>query len=118
MSLTRILSRTPVRSIEEAIAIMSAIDGTLPDTDGVKWFNRLYLRVTVIVGRAAAGATFEDPAFLTKLYELFGSQYFAALAAAPRGPSAVPSAWPPLLESRHSAGIARIQCALAGMNAH
>jgi hypothetical protein len=118
MSLQQILSRTPVRSIEEAIAIMSAIDGRLPDSDGVKWFNRLYLRVTVSVGRAVAGATFADPAFLSKLDVVFANQYFAALTAAAKGLQAVPSAWRPLLQSRHTPGIARIQFALAGMNAH
>ena len=48
----RSLTRAPVHSIEEAIAIMTAIDERLPDSDGVKWFNRLYLRVTVSVGAA------------------------------------------------------------------
>ena len=49
MSLIQILDRAPVHSIEDAIAIMKAIDESLPDSDGVKWFNRLYLRVTVSV---------------------------------------------------------------------
>ena len=46
-TLRQILDRGPVHSIEEAIAVMSSIDAALPDSDGVKWFNRLYLRVTV-----------------------------------------------------------------------
>jgi hypothetical protein len=118
MSLEQILARTPVRRVEEAIAVMSAIDQQLPDNDGVKWFNRLYLRVTVSVGRALADTTFADPEFLTRLDVVFANQYFSALAASARGIQAVPSAWRPLLEARHSPGIARIQFALAGMNAH
>jgi hypothetical protein len=118
MSLDRILDNTPVHSIEAAIAVMRAIDETLPDSDGVKWFNRLYLRVTVSVGTAVGAATFNDAAFLTKLDVVFANLYFSALAAASVDIAAAPSAWRPLLRARNTAGIARIQFALAGMNAH
>jgi hypothetical protein len=118
MTLARILSRGPVHSIEEAIAIMTAIDAALPDRDGVKWFNRLYLRVTVSVGAAVSGAQFNDPAFLAKLDVVFANLYFAALASASTSVDAAPPAWRPLLRARHAPGIARIQFALAGMNAH
>jgi hypothetical protein len=118
MSLARILSATPVRSIDEAIRVMQAIDDALPDADGVKWFNRLYLRVTQNVGAAVRGVTFQDAAFLTTLDIVFANQYFAALNAAANGIAVVPSAWRPLLDARHAPGIARIQFALAGMNAH
>jgi len=118
MSLTEILNRTPVHSIEEATAIMTAIDEVLPDSDGVKWFNRLYLRVTVSVGAAVAGARFNDVGFLTKLDVVFANLYFSALAAASADTGAAPSAWRPLLRARNAPEIARIQFALAGMNAH
>jgi hypothetical protein len=118
MSLIPILVRAPAHSIEEAIAIMRAIDESLPDSDGVKWFNRLYLRVTVSVGSAVGGTTFNDAAFLTKLDVVFANLYFSALAAASTDIGAAPSAWRPLLEARNTPGIARIQFALAGMNAH
>jgi len=118
MSLLPILDRTPVHSIEEAIAIMTAIDGTLPDSDGVKWFNRLYLRVTVGVGRAVDTETFHDPAFLARLDIVFANQYFAALAAGSANVAAAPAAWRPLLQARFTPRIARLQFALAGMNAH
>jgi hypothetical protein len=36
-----ILRPAPVSSIDEVLSIMTAIDGRLPDSDGVKWFNRL-----------------------------------------------------------------------------
>ena len=118
MSLTALLRRTPVRSIEEAIAVMQAIDQSLPDTDGVKWFNRLYLRVTVAVGAEVANATFLDAAFLTTLDIAFANLYFSALTAGDASVAAAPSSWRPLLQARHQPGIARIQFALAGMNAH
>jgi hypothetical protein len=118
MSLDQILTAAPVATIEEAIAIMQAIDRTLPDDDGVKWFNRLYLRVTVSVGRAVRGAQFSDPAFLAKLDVVFANLYFSALTAGLADPERAPSAWQPLLLARHNRGVARLQFALAGINAH
>ena len=118
MSLLRILDRTPVHSIDEVVAVMQAIDHDLPDNDGVKWFNRLYLRVTTSVGSAVGTSTFSDVAFMTKLDVVFANLYFSALAAGATDTSRAPSAWRPLLETRHQLGIARIQFALAGMNAH
>jgi hypothetical protein len=118
MTLVRILERAPARSIDDVLAVMRAIDDTLPDHDGVKWFNRLYLRVTESVGKAVADATFNDPVFLTTLDVVFANQYFSALTAGSSNPRAAPSAWRPLLQQRHRTGIARIQFALAGMNAH
>jgi hypothetical protein len=118
MPLPQILSRTPVDSIQDAISLMEAIDAALPDHDGLKWFNRLYLRVTVGVGAAVHTATFNDPAFLATLDVVFANLYFSALAAATKGSESAPAAWRPLLEARHTPRIERIQFALAGMNAH
>ena len=118
MSLPQILDRAPVHSIDEVIAIMQAIDHDLPDSDGVKWFNRLYLRVTTSVGNAVGTRTFHDTAFMSTLDVIFANLYFSALAAGSADPGRAPSAWRPLLETRHQPGIARIQFALAGMTAH
>src|SRR5215207_8054658 len=110
--LTDIIGRTPARSIDEVVAAMTAIDATLPDADGVKWFNRLYLRVTLSVRKAVETATFQDPEFLGALDVQFANLYFAALAAAATSVDAAPAAWQPLLGLRHEPGIARIQFAL------
>lgn len=118
MSLVRLLDRTPVQSIEQALAVMQAIDDELPDNDGVKWFNRLYLRVTHAVAIAVGSRRFNDPAFMTTLDVVFANLYFSALAAGEAGIGRAPSAWRPLLEARNQSGIARIQFALAGMTAH
>jgi hypothetical protein len=118
MSLTAVISRAPVHTVDEAVALMTAIDEQLPDSDGVKWFNRLYLRVTVNVRAALGGATFNDVPFLTRLDVVFANLYFSALAAASIDVSAAPSAWRPLFQARNTPGIARIQFALAGMSAH
>jgi hypothetical protein len=117
--LTDILHQTPVRSIDDALGAMRAIDARLPDADGLKWFNRLYLRVTENVRLAVAGAqTFAAPDFMAELDIVFANLYFSAIAEAEREPASVPSAWRPLFECRHRPGIARLQYALAGMNAH
>jgi hypothetical protein len=118
MSLPSLLDRAPVQSIDEVIGIMQAIDQDLPDSDGVKWFNRLYLRVTTSVGSAVGTRTFNDTPFMTRLDVVFANLYFSALAAGSSDVSRAPSAWRPLLEARNQPGIARIQFALAGMTAH
>ena len=118
MSLDDILGRLPARTIDDVVAVMQAIDDRLPDTDGVKWFNRLYLRVTLGVRGAVAEATFRDAAFLAALDVAFANLYFTALRQAETGPASVPSAWRPLFRARSTPGIKRIQFALAGMNAH
>jgi hypothetical protein len=117
-ALDQVLGQTPVNSIADAVAVMTAIDQTLPDQDGVKWFNRLYLRTTVAVRDALGTTTFNDPDFLVRLDVVFANQYFAALVAGSTHPVAAPSAWKPVLEARQTPGIARLQFAVAGMNAH
>ena len=116
--LTEMLRSAPARSIDDVLSIMTAIDGRLPDTDGLKWFNRLYLQVTRSVRQAVAGTTFHDPRFMSELDVVFANLYFAALAAGDSDVSRAPAAWQPLLRARSTPRIARLQFALAGMNAH
>ena len=108
----------PVSTIDEVLSIMTAIDDRLPDADGVKWFNRLYLKVTHGVRQLVQGPSFRDARFMSELDVVFANQYFAAMAAGDSDASRAPSAWRPLLSARRSPGIARLQFALAGMNAH
>ena len=116
--LSTILAHTPVASVDEAVSLMTAIDGALPDADGLKWFNRLYLRVTVAVRAALVGTSFHDPGFMVQLDIAFANLYFEALVTAQMSVDAAPAAWRPLLRERHTPRIARLQFALAGMNAH
>jgi hypothetical protein len=62
------------------------------------------------------------PGFLAALDVVFARRYFAAYDAAgggPKLPSSYPfHAWKPLFMSRFEKGIAPVQFALAGMNAH
>ena len=112
---------TPAESIADVIQKMQDIDAALPDSDGLKWFNYLYLAVTVEVKKQldAGPLLFSDPAWIDRLDVVFANLYFAAIATATQqGTHAVPDAWRPLLDNRTAPGRARIQFALAGMNAH
>jgi len=112
------LRATPVSSIDSVLSVMTAIDAALPDTDGLKWFNRLYLQVTRSVRQAVGGTAFRDARFMTELDVVFANLYFAAVVAGENDPDRAPSAWRPLLRARLTPRIARLQFALAGMNAH
>jgi hypothetical protein len=110
--------RRRAESITDVIDIMTAIERSLPQTDGLWWFNHLYLRVTLAVRKAMTATTFRDPVFLERLDVVFANLYFEAVAAGDRRPAAAPSAWRPLFECRHQRGLLSLQFALAGMNAH
>jgi hypothetical protein len=96
---------------------MKQIDGALPDNDGLKWFNRLYMMVTEEVDLRPA-ATWKDAIRLDKLDVVFAGLYFKAVATYVSQSADAPNAWDALMESRFRPGIDRIQFALAGMNAH
>src|SRR5690349_24820287 len=112
MQVSDIITATRVDSIDAAVAVMTAIDGRLADGDGLKWFNRLYLRVTESVRSAVQDAAFKDPAFMALLDVVFARQYFEAIVAAERGLATAPAAWRPLLEARHASGITRLRFAI------
>jgi hypothetical protein len=116
--LSEALRRRRASSIGEVVEIMTALEGALSRNDGLWWFNRLYLRVTVAVSRAVTTTTFQDPVFLERLDILFANQYFDAVAAGDVDPRAAPEAWRPLFACRRNRDILPLQFALAGMNAH
>jgi len=116
--LNQVITRRRASSIDEVVEIMTALERELSRSDGLWWFNHLYLRVTLAVRGAATTTTFRDPAFLERLDVVFANQYFDAVAAGDANPRAAPPAWRPVFECRHRPGILSIQFALAGMNAH
>ena len=65
-----------------------------------------------------AGTVFHDPTFLAQLDVSFANLYFNAVAAGEKNIASAPAAWRPVFRERNSHGIARLQFALAGMNAH
>ncbi len=104
-------------TIADVVNILEAMDSALPNSDGLKWFVKLYIMVTTGVKDNPVTTAFKDPAWMTRLDVVFANFYFSALAAFLKG-SPVPSSWQALFEARNRTGIDRIQFALAGMNAH
>jgi hypothetical protein len=111
-------SAAPVTSVEEAIARMEEIDSSLPASDGVACFNRMYLGVTEDVNGKITQGFFADPEFLSALDVAFANIYFDAVNAMAGPVDGYPEAWMPLIEARSQKGIYPLQFALAGMNAH
>lgn len=111
-----------VKTVAEVLERLEAIDRALPPGDGVKWFNKLYLEVTQQVAASVPGEHQAAPGFLAALDVVFAARYFAALDAAgdeAKLPATYPfHAWKPLFEARFAIGVAPVQFALAGMNAH
>jgi hypothetical protein len=112
-----LLNRSAPTTISDVIARMQEIDTLLLTSDGLKWFNRLYLMVTQQVDLNPPNGAWQNPVWLTQLDVVFAGIYFSAVADFLAG-QPVPSAWSALFEARYRTGIDRIQFALAGMNAH
>lgn len=102
--------------------MLETIQSICEDGDGLKWFNGLYLEVTQAVQARVAASGFGDPQWIAALDVRFARFYFAAvqgaLAAAPLAGAGAPGCWQALFAVRNQTPIARIQFALAGMNAH
>jgi hypothetical protein len=109
--------RTPPQSVATVVQILETIQATCADGDGLKWFNWLYLQVTRAVKTRIDSGGFADPAWLAALDVQFAELYFAALRSALSGQPCA-GCWRALFESRNRAPVARIQFALAGINAH
>jgi hypothetical protein len=106
-----------VDPIEAVAARMESIAAPLAEDDGVRRFNELYLAVTRAVAIESATATYEDAAFISRLDVVFADLYFRAVDDLDAG-RAASRAWAPLFEARAKHGIAPLQFAIAGMNAH
>ena len=112
------IAGTPVSSVADVIASFTAIDAALPETDGLKWFNSLYLAVTRAVDGNLNSGEWRNVEWITTLDIVFARLYLDALAKS-LTPGAAPSkCWQVLFQARHDARLARIQFALAGVNAH
>ena len=105
------------QSIPEVLQILQSIDAICMEADGLKWFNWLYLQVTQAVEDRVAAGGFSDPGWLAQLDVQFARLYISALKSSLTGQQA-PACWQILFNSRSQLSIARIQFALAGINAH
>jgi Family of unknown function (DUF5995) len=111
------VSQGTVQSVSAVLQTLQSIDATCVDTDGLKWFNWLYLQVTQAVEARVTAGGFTDSAWLAELDVQFARLYFSALNSSLAGQTA-PACWQVLFNSRNQVEIARIQFALAGINAH
>lgn len=110
-------------TLDEVLERLNRLEEELPPHDGVRWFNRLYLRVTEHVAEYVNAVPQAAPGFLERLDIVFANVFFAALDAAESEGTDLPAsyefhAWKPLFFRRYARDIAPIQFALAGVNAH
>jgi hypothetical protein len=108
-------------SLAGVIEVLRALDAVLDGTkDGLKWFNSLYLQVTLAVEQRVAAAGFDTAqgtTFIANLDPVFADLYLSALRSWLTGGSP-PASWRVMFEQRPNSALARIQFALAGINAH
>jgi hypothetical protein len=116
--LYQLVSGAEPATIDDVLQTMASIDRLLPDGDGLKWFNRLYMMVTSEVDLHPPAGGWKDADWLLRLDVVFAEFYFRAVAGFLSGDATVPSSWSAMLSARYMAGIDRIQFALVGMNAH
>ena len=57
----------PVGTVDEVVARLEQLESELPVSDGVHWFNRLYLEVTLAVRDYLKQHTLKAPPFLERL---------------------------------------------------
>ena len=112
------IATNPVHSISEVIASLESIDSVLADADGLKWFNWLYLTVTRAVDQSVGASTWRNPAWLAQLDVVFARLYLNAVLQWLSPGQSAPKCWQVLFRSRNDARLARVQFALAGVNAH
>ena len=114
--LAAITQKSP-QSVAEVLQTLEAIDAICADGDGLKWFNRLYREVTEKVAGQVGTSSFHDPAWLGELDVQFARLYLGALHSSLNG-GRCPGCWQAFFAVRDNVQIARIQFALAGINAH
>jgi hypothetical protein len=107
----------PAATIDEVIERLQQMQLELAPGDGVRWFNRLYLDITVAIRDYCRSGKLKAPPFLEQLDVHFGNVYFDVFDAAAAG-AAVPAHWAPMFDSRSDRNVAPLQFALAGLNSH
>src|ERR1035438_1001287 len=110
------LRATP-HSVPDVVQMLETIQATCADGDGLKWFNGLYLKVTQAVQTRVNGSGFANPAWIATLDVEFAGFYFDAIRSSLSG-APTPGCWQAIFAQRNQPAIARIQFAMAGMNAH
>jgi hypothetical protein len=118
MTLEDVLRAPLPGRVDDVVERLRALEEALPERDGVRAFTALYRAVTESVDERVRPGTFADARFTRWLDVVFANHYLRALRAHVLGPKRPPRAWAALFEARARRGVAPIQFALAGMNAH
>ena len=79
-SCIRLVSGAAPATIDDVVQTMESIDQLLPDGDGLKWFNRLYMMVTKEVDLHPPAGGWKDAEWLLLLDVVFAGLYFKAVA--------------------------------------
>ena len=118
MTLEDVLRAPLPGRVDDVVERLRAVEDALPERDGVRAFTALYRAVTEAVDERVRPGMFADARFTRRLDVVFANLYLRALRAHVLGPKRPPRAWAALFEARSRRGVASIQFALAGMNAH
>jgi uncharacterized protein DUF5995 len=110
-------TRNSPQSVAEVLQTLQTIDAICAEGDGLRWFNRLYWEVTQKVAGLVNTSAFHDAPWLAELDVQFARLYLGALHGWLNG-GHCPGCWKALFAARSNAQLARIQFALAGINAH
>ncbi|MGN6799264.1 MAG: DUF5995 family protein [Gaiellaceae bacterium] len=105
-------------TVRDVIDKLHAIESASPASNGIACFARLYREVTEGVNAELEHRTLADARFVTQVDVCFAGLFFSAFDAHQRNPGTEPPAWRPLFEGQAAHGVAPLQFALAGMNAH
>jgi hypothetical protein len=106
--------------IPAVIALMARAQETLrsnPD-DGLQWFNLLYMMVTEEIQEFSRHQRWQSPRWLEHLVVDFARLYFEGILACLDGDARAPRAWRALMDRRFTPGVANVQFAMMGINAH
>lgn len=105
------------QTVADVVAMLDKIQSICADGDGLKWFNGLYLDVTLAVQARVNAQGFSDPEWIAALDVQFAGFYLSAIRSSLSG-AATPDCWQSMFAVRNQVAVTRIQFALAGMNAH
>ncbi len=109
--------QTRPQSVADVVQILETIDAACADGDGLKWFNWLYLHVTLAVQAQVNSGGFTDSAWIAALDVRFARFYLGAIKTSLSG-ELTPGCWQALFDQRSQPMTARIQFAMSGINAH
>jgi hypothetical protein len=119
------LTLDPPSRVADVVAHLDTIqqqsETTAPrgQRDGLACFNYLYRSITQqILDTLETTDGFEDKNFVSMLDVEFARRYLDALERYAGDPASAPRSWRVLLDRRSDAGVAPLQFALAGVNAH